>query len=156
MKRYIKSAKSAPKFVTVYVSQEYVPGYGWEDIAVYDDKSSNSYREAQQDVKDYMDNGFSARVIQRKVENPDYVQPTNELTYEDAVAWVESCPYNIEEVYSGDNKNYIISKPNKMPAAQVLINTDGSVSVYNISGNRTKKVYTVDELEKEVNRLINK
>ena len=60
MKRYIKSAKGNPKNITVYVSQEYVPGYGWEDIVEYDDMSSESLKEAKQDVKDYLDNGYNA------------------------------------------------------------------------------------------------
>ena len=52
-----------PKFISVYVSQEYVPGYGWEDIVQYDDTSSQSLRDAEQNVKDYRDNGYNARVI---------------------------------------------------------------------------------------------
>ena len=55
--------------------QEYT-GYGrngWEDICEYPDNSSESWKEAKQDVKDYTNNGYSARIIRRRVPNPDYV-----------------------------------------------------------------------------------
>lgn len=62
----------------VCVSQEYVPGYGWEDITVYDDNSYESRSQARQDAKGYRDNGFSARVITRRISNPAYVEPEYE------------------------------------------------------------------------------
>lgn len=156
MKRYIKSAR-IPKQFEIYVSQEYVPGYGWEDITQYDDTSSESLREAKQDVKDYRDNGYNARVITRKVANPDYVEPTNDITYDDAVAWVEACPYSVEEMWSMNGKNYILrTDPKQFYGVQVFINEDGTTRVRNISTNRTKFVYSIDELEKTVNKILNK
>ena len=156
MKRYIKSARNAKK-VEVYVSQEYVPGYGWEDITVYDNTSSESLKLAKQDVRDYIDNGYNAKVIKRRIDNPDYAAPTNELTYDVAVDWVESSPYDVEEVWTMDGKNYLLrSDPKKWTSAQVFIREDGTVTVRNVTGNRSKQVYSIDELEKEVNRILSK
>ena len=156
MKKYIKSAR-IPKQFEIYVSQEYVPGYGWEDITQYDDMSSESLREAKQDVKDYRDNGYNARVITRKVANPDYVEPTNDITYDDAVAWVEACPYSVKEIWSTNGKNYILrTDPKQFYGVQVFIDEDGTTRVRNISTNRTKSVYSIDELEKAVNKILNK
>lgn len=149
MKRYIKSAKGNPKNIIVYVSQEYVPGYGWEDIVEYDDMSSESLKEAKQDVKDYLDNGYNARVIKRKLANPNYAEPENNITYDEAVAWVESCPYKADELYMQGGKNYVIEHK-----AQVFIGEDDVVRVRNIRGNRTKEVHSLEELEKEINRLV--
>ena len=154
MKKYIKSAR-IPKQFEIYVSQEYVPGYGWEDITQYDDMSSESLREAKQDVKDYRDNGYNARVITRKVANPDYVEPTNDITYDDAVAWVEACPYSVKEIWSTNGKNYILrTDPKQFYGVQVFIDEDGTTRVRNISTNRTKSVYSIDELEKAVNKIL--
>ena len=157
MKRYIKSARSNPQFKTVYVSQEYVPDYGWEDIVVYDDTSDASYSEAKQDVKDYKDNGYNARVIKRKLNNPEYVEPDNNITYNEAVEWVNNSPYEVKELYSMDGKNYILEKDGKFSSSvQIFIGEDDTVRVRNVSGNRTKQVRSIEELEKEVSRIINR
>lgn len=156
MFRYIKSARN-PKQFEVYVSQEYVPDYGWEDIVQYDDTSSESLREAKQDVKDYKENGYNARVITRRIDNPNYRAPSNDITYEDAVAWVESCPYAVEEVYSSGGKNYIIRTDSKrFYGVQLLIGRDDDVRVRNIETNRTKQVYSIDEMEKAISKILNK
>ena len=155
MKRYIRSNR-VPKQISVYVSQEYVPGYGWEDVAVYDDTSSESLREAKQDVKDYKDNGYGARVIQRKIDNPDYVEPSNDITYDEAVEWINNCPYVSEEIYMTQGKNYLLSTdPKSFATVQVLVGEDDVVRVRNIRGNRSKQVRSIAELEKEVNRIFN-
>lgn len=154
--RRVMAARNAKK-IEVYVVQEYTGyGNGWEDIAQYPDTSSDSLRQAKQDVKDYRDNGYSARIITRRVDNPDYVEPANEITYDEAVAWVESCPYDVRESYFSAGKNYVLMYKGKRWAfAQVFIDEDNTVSVRNISGNRTKQVRSIAELEKEVNRLAN-
>lgn len=145
-----------PKFLSVYVSQEYVPGVGWEDINVYDDTSNASWKEAQQDVKDYKDNGYNAKVITRKIDNPNYTEPANNITFEQAVGWVKNCPYNVEELYiQYPNKNYLLKTDDiKWNPAQVFVYSDDTVRVRNCKSNRTKQVYSVDELEKEVNRIL--
>lgn len=157
MKRYIKSTRSNSQFKTVYVSQEYVPDYGWEDIVVYDDTSDASYSEAKQDVKDYKDNGYNARIIKRKLNNPEYVEPDNNITYDEAVEWVKTCPYDVDEIYMANGKNYVLQKGGKFSSAvQVLIGEDDTVRVRNVSSNRTKQVRSIDELEQEVNRIIDR
>lgn len=154
MKKYVIAARN-PKQFEVYVSQEYVPGYGWEDITVYDDHSTGSFAEAKQDVKDYMDNGFVARVITRKVDNPNYQEPTNDITYDAAVAWVESCPYTVNEGYAYRGKNYLIrNKLNDPYGAQVFIDEGNMVRVRNIATNRTKQVYTIAEMERAINKIL--
>ena len=157
MVRYIKSARN-PKQYEVYVSQEYVPDYGWEDITVYDDTSSESLREAKQDVKDYRDNGYNARVITRRISNPNYQAPSNDITYEDAVAWVESCPYDVTEGWSiyDKTKNYSIrNNPDDFYGVQLYIDDD-MVRVRNVKTNRTKQVYSIDEMEKAISKILDK
>lgn len=76
MKKYVKASRIG-KTKEVFVVQEYT-GYGrngWEDVCEYPDNSSESWKEAKQDVKDYKDNGYSARIIRRRVPNQDYVAP---------------------------------------------------------------------------------
>lgn len=159
MKRMIRRnvmAARTGKMHQVYVSQEYVPDYGWEDVTVYDDTSSESLRLAKQDVKDYRDNGYGARVVTRRISNPDYTEPENSISYDDAVAWVKNeCPYEYEEAYiSYGNKNYML-KNNGNTFAQVYVYEDGSVEVRNAIKNRTRRVYSIDELAKEVERIAN-
>lgn len=75
MKKYVKASRIG-KTKEVFVVQEYTGyGNGWEDVCEYPDNSSESWKEAKQDVKDYKDNGYSARIIRRRVPNPDYVAP---------------------------------------------------------------------------------
>lgn len=154
--RRVMAARNAKK-IEVYVVQEYTGyGNGWEDIAQYPDTSSDSLRQAKQDVKDYRDNGYQARIITRRVDNPDYIEPANEITYDEAVAWVESCPYDVSESYFSAGKNYVLShEGDPWSFAQIYIDEDNTVSVRNIRGNRTKQVRSIAELEKEVNRLAN-
>lgn len=145
-----------PKFLSVYVSQEYVPGVGWEDIVVYDDTSNASLKAAKQDVADYKANGYNAKVITRKINNPNYTEPANNITFEQAVGWVKNCPYNVEELYiQYPNKNYLLKTDDiKWNPAQVCIYSDDTVRVRNCKANRTKQVYSIAELEKEVNRIL--
>ena len=147
---------SNPKFLSVYVSQEYVPGVGWEDINVYDDTSNASWKEAKQDVADYKANGYNAKVITRKIDNPNYTEPANNITFEQAVGWVKNCPYNVEELYvQYPNKNYLLKTDDiKWNPAQVFVYSDDTVRVRNCKANRTKQVYSIAELEKEVNRIL--
>lgn len=154
-KSFTVTAARNPKQFEVYVSQEYVPGYGWEDITVYDDASSESLREAKNDVKDYRDNGFNARVVTRRIDNPNYQKPTNEITYDEAVAWVESCPYAVEDLWGYRQKNYIIrNNPKDFYGAQVFIDEGDTVRVRNIATNRTKQVYSVPEMENAINKIL--
>lgn len=154
MKRYVSAARN-PKQFAVYVSQEYVPGYGWEDITVYDDTSSESLREAKNDVKDYRDNGYNARVVTRRIDNPNYQKPANEITYDEAVAWVESCPYVVNESWAYRGKHYIIRPDLKsFDGAEVYIDEGNTVRVRNIATNRTKQVYSIAEFEKAVNKIL--
>ena len=148
----------------VYVSQEYVPDYGWEDVTVYDDTSSESLKLAKQDVRDYRENGYSARVITRRVNNPDYVEPENGLTFESADEWIQSeCQYESEnKSYYNDSRNYFMYLPvsphingGKGAFAQVYILSDGTVQVRNADMNRTKTVRSIDELSKELDRIAN-
>ncbi len=143
------------KMKSVYVSQEYVPEYGWEDVTVYDDTSYDSLRLAKQDVKSYRDNGYQARVITRKINNPDYVEPSNNITYDEVVAWLDDeCPYDKKELYSSTGINYALKTDNNYSFAQVFADSDSDeVSVFNIGSNRTKRVRSIDELVKEVNRI---
>ena len=151
----IKEARIG-KMKQVYVSQEYVPDYGWEDVTEYDDTSLDSLRLAKQDVRDYRDNGYQARVITRKVNNPDYVEPSNNITYDEVVAWIdEECPYDKKQLYSSIGSiNYVLKNDNNYSFAQVFADSDtNEVSVRSISANRTKRVRSIDELVKEVNRI---
>ena len=78
MKKYVKAARVG-KTKSVYVVQEYTGyGNGWEDIAEYEDTSSESWKQAKADVKDYKDNGYSARIITRRVPNPAYQEKSVE------------------------------------------------------------------------------
>lgn len=154
--RRVMAARNAKK-IEVYVVQEYTGyGNGWEDIAQYPDTSSDSLRQAKQDVKDYRDNGYSARIITRRIDNSDYVEPANEITYHEAVAWVKSCPYDVRESYYSAGKNYVLGHEGEsLGFAQIYIDEDNTVRVRNIRGNRTKQVRSIAELEKEVQRLAN-
>ena len=158
--RRVMAARNAKK-TEVYVVQEYTGyGNGWEDIAVYPDTSSDSLRQAKQDVKDYRDNGYQARIITRRVDNPDYTEPANEITYDEAVVWVEalmeSGPYEVDESYFSAGKSYVLyHKGYPLGFAQIYIDEDNTVRVRHIRVNRTKQVRSIAELEKEVNRLAN-
>lgn len=75
MKKYVKASRIG-KTKEVFVVQEYTGyGNGWEDVCEYPDNSVDSFKQAKQDKKDYEDNGYSARIIRRRVPNPDYVAP---------------------------------------------------------------------------------
>ena len=152
---FTKEARTSnPKFISVYVSQEFVPGYGWEDITVYDDTSDASLRDAKQDVKDYRDNGYNAKVITRKINNPNYTEPDSTITFDDAVEWVETCPYNVKENYAQyPNKNYTLESDDSWNTVQIFIYDDNIVKVRNCEANRTRQVYSIAELEKEVSRI---
>ena len=154
MKKYVKAARVGRE-KEIYVVQEYTGyGYGWEDVCTYGDTSSQSLREAKQDVKDYIDNGYSARIITRRVPNPDYVEPVNEMSWQ-----------MVEDYFTGDkaglikdkysDHNYLIGDryPNQ---CQVIEYSDGSVVIYNIGTNRTKQIYNIQQFESAINKIINK
>ena len=62
----------------------------------------------------------------------------------------------MRESYSSVGKNYILMyKGNRYAFAQVFVDEDNTVRVRNVSGNRTKQVRSIAELEKEVNRIAN-
>lgn len=143
---------------SVYVSQEYVPSYGWEDITVYDDMSPESLRLAKQDVKDYRDNGYNARYITRKLNNPDYVEPTYELSEEAVIDWLENeCPYEYEIkdgmygkwVHIGNDVS--ISLPDGPDSI-----FDNNIKITDNYERRTYRVNTLDELKKKVDRILKK
>ena len=143
---------------SVYVSQEYVPSYGWEDITVYDDVSPESLRLAKQDVKDYKDNGYNARYITRKLNNPDYVEPTYELSEEAVIDWLENeCPYDyeIKDGFLGKwvniGSDVSISLPNGPDSV-----FDNNIRVTDNYERRTYRVNTLDELKKKVDKILKK
>ena len=153
-RRTMKEARVG-KMKQVYVSQEYVPGYGWEEVTEYDDMSDESYRLARQDVKDYRDNGYQARWITRRIPNTNYVEPENNISYDEAVAWIENeCPYDVRDLYFSGGENYVLGV-NGREFAQVLVDRDNTVRVRNIRGNRTKQVRSIDEMIREIERIAN-
>ena len=157
MKRYVKAARVG-KEKEIYVVQEYTGyGRGWEDVCTYDDTSSQSLKEAKQDVKDYRDNGFSARIITRRIPNPDYVEPTNEITIKMAKDYIKTeLKDRITPSYPGADGlgQYIIGKyPN---CCQIFAKADDEIYVYNVGTNRTKRVYTMQQLKDAINKIINK
>ena len=98
MKLYIRAAR-VPKKIEVYVVQEYTGyGNGWEDVAEYNDTSSDSLRQAKQDVKDYRDNGYNARIITRKIDNPEYNASQDSLYRNLTKTWKD-----IENVIGNDD-----------------------------------------------------
>lgn len=150
MKKYIRSARIGRE-KEVYVTQEYT-GYGktgWEDIAVYDDTSSQTYKEAKEEVKSYIDNGFNARVITRRVSNSDYVEPEHGLTPDDVRNYISNeCPYPVDV---NSPSNYSIGKYPNM--CQVFIYDDNTVGVFNTYTNRTKTVYTLPDMIKAIDKI---
>lgn len=156
--RFVKEARTG-RTKSIYVSQEYVPSVGWEDVTVYDDVSDNSYRQAKQDVRDYKDNGYNARVITRKIDNPDYVEPTYELTSDQVLDWVENeCPYE----YSIEDS--FLAKHIALGKHDVIINIpdgpdsvmDNSITITDLFEKRTYKVNTLSDLIKKVDRIMKK
>ena len=161
MKQYVKSSRVG-KFKEVYVVQEWT-GYGktgWDDVCEYDDTSLESLRLAKQDKKDYIDNGYAARVITRRVPNKDYVEPTNELNTQMIKDYFtgDKASLVIDKLWSvrGD-LNYVIGDPNDFRRrCQVWDNEDGEIFVYNINTNRKKQVYTMDQFENAIYKIIGK
>lgn len=155
MKRYIRATRIG-KEKEVYVTQEYT-GYGksgWEDIAVYDDTSPQSHKEAKDEVKSYRDNGFSARIITRRIPNPNYVEPDHNITVEEVHNYINNeCPYPVEELYPA-GANYKLGK--YYPGCQILINDDNTVGIYNIDTKRTKTVYTLPDMVKTIDKIMQK
>lgn len=157
MKRYIQATHSNPKTYNGYVVQEHT-SMGWEDIVTYDDTSSESLKDAKATVKDYIDNGYQARVITRKFDNPNYVEPTMEFTSDDAINYIENeCPYKVEELMTNyPNENYAIAPDGGYTKCQVLIHPeDNYVAVYNVSTNRTKQVYSLDAMISLIDKIVN-
>ena len=158
MKRYVKAARVGRE-KEVYVVQEYTGyGYGWEDVCTYSDTSLQSLREAKQDVKDYRDNGFSARVITRRIPNPDYVEPTNELTSQMIKDYFtgDKASLILDDLYSHGEFNYLLGFPNDYQhRCQVWENSDGEIFVYNCNTHRSKKVYTMQQFEQSINKILN-
>lgn len=161
MKRYIRSNaicadRSNPKQKSVYVSQEYVQGYGWEDITVYDDTSAESYRLAKQDEQDYRSNGFGARVITRKIDNPNYSAPEITLSDDAIRTWIDESNYEVQEV---SRYNYHLNSNDTYYGVQVLwgdnVESRGA-EVFNVRTNRTKTVYSMDELANSVESMLSK
>lgn len=60
--------KKNNKYLYEIIVQEWVPGYGWEDSC-----SEETTKDAREQVKCYQKNGVSARWINRRVVNPEYV-----------------------------------------------------------------------------------
>lgn len=149
MKKYIQARTGREK--EVYVTQEYT-GYGktgWEDIAVYDDTSSQTRKEAREEVKSYIDNGYSARMITRRIPNPDYAEPEHGITPDDVINYIENdCLYPVNEYSSS---NYAIGKWPNM--CQVFIYDDNTVGVFNAYTNRTKTVYTLADMVKSIDKI---
>lgn len=154
MKRYIRATRVG-KEKEVYVTQEYT-GYGksgWEDIAVYDDTSPQSHKEAKDEVKSYRDNGFAARIITRRIPNPNYVEPDHNITVEEVRNYINNeCPYPVEEL--SPDTNYRLG--NYYPGCQILINDDNTVGIYNIDTKRTKTVYTLSDMIKTIDKIMQK
>lgn len=95
MKRYIKSARTPKQVKELVLQGNY--GYGWDDLTYYDD-TPQGRKEMQEDYKAYAENeGIPLRTITRKSANPDYVEPENNITYADAISWVENSPYVAEK-----------------------------------------------------------
>ena len=155
MKLYIRAAR-VPKMITEYVVQGY---YGrWEDLT-----ASDSYQDAKDDLKAYRENerGTSFRLVERKVENPEYIAPENTLTFDSVVNWIENeSPYDFNELYmSYPNKNYTLRKagaPEYQSFVQVFVYEDNTASVRNIETNRTKQVYSLDELIAAIEKIESK
>lgn len=149
MKRYVKSARTGKQY-EAYVVQEYVPGYGWEDVTVYDDTSTESWRDAKNTKQDYIDNGYNARVITRKLDNPNYAEPEHNIDPKAVLQYIENeCPYPVKEIKS--ETNYMIG--NWGHNCQVFIYDDGTVGVYNIGTNRTKTVYNLSDMIKVIDKI---
>ena len=150
MKKYIKS--SIGKYYQGYVVQEYVPGYGWEDVCTYEDTSSESRKDAMATVRDYMRNGFNARAITRKFENPNYSEPDHAITPEEVRNYIENeCPYPVKSVTPGNTNFLIGSYPN---GCQIFIYDDNTVGVYNLGTNRTKTVYNLGDMIKSIDKIM--
>lgn len=156
MKKYVRAARVGRE-KEIYVVQEYTGyGYGWEDVCTYSDTSSQSLREARQDVKDYRDNGYQARVITRRIPNPDYVEPTNELDAKMVMDYITSELVGVSKK-SDPNANYISNYLiGKYPNCCQIFDRDDGIYVYNAGTNRTKKVYTMQQLKDTINKIINK
>lgn len=151
MKRYIQAARSNPKTYKGYVVQEHT-SMGWEDIVTYDDTSSESLKDAKATVKDYIDNGYQARVITRTFDNPNYVEPTMEFTPDDAINYIENeCPYEVRELWQMSGKNYIIADKCQV----VIFPEDNYVNVRNIYTNRSKQVYSLDAMISLIDKIVN-
>lgn len=151
MKRYIQARTG--KYYQGYVVQEYVPGYGWADVCTYDDTSAESLKDANAAKKDYIDNGYSARVITRKFENKDYKEPDHGITLDDVLNYVQNdCPYPVKELNTTGSCNYMIG--NWGHCCQVFSYKDNTAGVYNCQTRRTKTVYTIDELIKAVDKIV--
>lgn len=137
---------------SVYVSQEYVPGYGWEDVTIYDDMSPESERLARQDVKDYRDNGYDARMITRKLNNPDYVEPTNSITKEAVLDWIDNeCPYNVRK-----DKGWLGTDLYVLDYRVSISVDDDSCRITDIGEKRTYTVHSLDEMIKKIERIYKK
>lgn len=166
MKRYIKSGVTSSKRLNIMTAKKESKqltelvlqgnyGYGWDDLTYYDD-TPEGRREMKEDYKAYAENeGIPLRTIKRKVDNPNYRVPENNITYADAIAWIESCPYDTSELYGQDGKNFLIKQiGSKLGDAQIFVYENDTVYVYNVNTNRTKQVYSIDELEKAVNKIM--
>lgn len=151
MKKYIRSARVGRE-KEIYVVQEYT-GYGqtgWEDVCTYSDTSSQSYKEAKDDVKSYRENGYSARVITRRVPNPDYSEPEHGLTSKEVHNYLKNdCPYQVKEV--SYDTNYMIGDYGH--CCQVFIYDDNTVGVFNVQTNRTKTVYNLGDMIKTIDKI---
>ena len=147
MKRYIQARTG--KYYQGYVVQEYVPDYGWEDVCTYDDISIESWEDAKATEKDYINNGYAARIITRKFENPNYVEPVNDITAEEVLGYIKNeCPYPIKEI--SDNVNYLIGSWGH--CCQIFI-SDNTVRLYNIGTNKTKTIYTMSDMIQSIDKI---
>ena len=150
MKRYVRAARVGRQ-KEVYVTQEYVPDYGWEDICVYDDTSSQTRKEARAEVRNYIENGFGARLITRRVPNPDYVEPKNEITWDMVMDYFTGDKANL--LRKTEYGSYLIGKyPNQF---QVWERDDGSIALHNVYTNRTKQIYNMQQFETAIKKVLN-
>lgn len=64
----MKKAPRVNKWLYEIIVQEWTCD-GWQDSCWED-----SWKDARSTAKDYRNNGYSARIIQRRTPNPDYLQ----------------------------------------------------------------------------------
>lgn len=155
------TAARVPKTIKELVLQGNY-GYGWDDLTYYDD-TPEGRKMMKDDYKAYQENEhIPLRTITRKSPNPDYVEPENDITVDEAGVWLDNSPYELEKQWSSDWKttNLIVKQnANAFGKVQVFLRrgdteAEDTVEVRNINTNRTKRVYTIDEFAKAVDKIM--